>query len=77
MGWTPYLILVVFGLFVLISILNPNFSCFGRKLKSPFYPLYRGRKKKQVKPHDYGFYLVDDKSQTDKKNRPEDVYFFG
>ncbi|HDJ23472.1 MAG: hypothetical protein B5M54_05820 [Candidatus Aminicenantes bacterium 4484_214] len=75
MGWTPYLILIIFGLFVLLSILNPNFSCFGRRLKSPFYPLYRGKKRKQVKTHDYGFYLVDDKASKNQKSSPENVYF--
>ena len=76
MGWTPYLILVIFGLFVLLSILHPNFSCFGRRLRSPFYPLYRHKKKKQVKTHDYGFYLVDDQASSDKKDRPsEEVYY--
>lgn len=75
MGWTAYLILVIFGLFVLLSILNPNFSCFGRRLRSPFYPLYRHKKKKQVKTHDYGFYLVDDQSSGKEELSPKDVYY--
>jgi len=76
MGWTPYLILIIFGLFVLLSILNPNFSCFGRRLRSPFYPLYRHKKKKKVKTHDYGFYLVDDGANSrEKEPSSEEVYY--
>ncbi|MCK7489678.1 MAG: hypothetical protein MZU79_05135 [Anaerotruncus sp.] len=32
-------ILIIFAAFVLLLILNPNMSCFGRRVKSPFYPL--------------------------------------
>ncbi len=59
-------ILVVFAAFILLLILNPNMSCFGRRIKSPFYPLFRKRKragegggaekaKKPPKTEDYGF----------------------
>lgn len=56
-------ILVVLGAFVLLLIVNPNMSCFGRKIKSPFYPLLRKKKrkregeeaKKPPKTEDYGF----------------------
>jgi len=59
MSWSIYAILIIFVAFILILILNPNLSCFGKKLKSPFYPLLR-RKKKKVKTDDYGFSLVDE-----------------
>ncbi len=59
MSWSFYAIIIIFVVFILILILNPNLSCFGRKLKSPFYPLLR-RKKKKVKTDDYGFNLVDE-----------------
>lgn len=36
-----YGILIVFGAFVLLLIFNPKFSCFGKKLKSPLYPVLR------------------------------------
>ncbi|HOW85994.1 MAG TPA: hypothetical protein P5119_02410 [Candidatus Aminicenantes bacterium] len=54
-------ILIIFAAFVLLLILNPNVSCFGRRLKSPFYPLFRKKKmqdqakKKPIKTDDYGF----------------------
>jgi hypothetical protein len=59
-------ILVIFAAFVLLLILNPNMSCFGRRIKSPFYPLFRRKKsaagkgeaeknKKPPKTEDYGF----------------------
>jgi len=56
-----YGILIVFALFVLLLILNPSLSCFGKRIRSPFYPLLRGKRKskKQVKTEDYGFRLSD------------------
>lgn len=56
-------ILVILAAFVLLLILNPNMSCFGRKIRSPFYPLMRKKKmrregegaKKPPKTEDYGF----------------------
>lgn len=44
MSWGVYGILIVFAAFILLMILNPNLSCFGRRIKSPFYPLFRKRK---------------------------------
>lgn len=60
MKWTTTAILIVFAAFVLLLILNPNMSCFGRRIKSPFYPLFRKKKiaeakKKPPKTQDYGF----------------------
>jgi hypothetical protein len=62
MKWSTTAILVVFAAFVLLLILNPNMSCFGRRLKSHFYPLFRKRKlkeeeakKRPPKTEDYGF----------------------
>ena len=44
MSWGVYGILIVFAAFILLLILNPNLSCFGRRIKSPFYPLLRKRR---------------------------------
>lgn len=63
MSWSTTGILVIFGAFVLLLILNPNMSCFGRRIKSPFYPLLRKKRlkaraeerKKPPKTEDYGF----------------------
>jgi hypothetical protein len=67
MGWGSYAILIIFGAFVLLLILNPNISCFGKRIRSPFTPLFRkSRLKKRVakeaektaeKTEDYGFRL--------------------
>jgi len=68
MSWGTYAILVVFGLFILLLILNPNMSCFGKRLRSPFYPVLRKRRLKNKagkeagekpaqKTEDYGFRL--------------------
>jgi len=58
MNWGAYAILVIFAAFVLLLILNPNMSCFGKRVKSPFYPLKRKRALKK-KMTDYKFNLVE------------------
>jgi len=68
MSWGTYAILVVFGLFILLLILNPNMSCFGKRIRSPFYPILRKKRLKNKagtgagekaaqKTEDYGFRL--------------------
>lgn len=54
-----YGILAIIGLFIILMIFNPNLSCFGRRLKSPLYPVLRKRKQRQKKMEtmDYGFDL--------------------
>jgi hypothetical protein len=59
-----YGILILFGALVLLMILNPNLSCFGKRLKSPLYPLLRKRgrpARRQPPTEDYGFDLHDSK----------------
>jgi hypothetical protein len=63
MKWSMTAVLIIFAAFVLLLILNPNMTCFGRRVKSPFYPLLRkkrlkdraGEKKEPPKTEDYGF----------------------
>lgn len=68
MNWGMTGILIVFGAFVLLLILNPNMSCFGKRIRSPFYPLLRKKNAKKKagqapgdkaakKAQDYGFRL--------------------
>lgn len=72
MSFWLYVILILFGLFVLLLIFNPNLSCFGRTIKSPFYPYFRKRKKRRIKAQDYGFHLVDQvKSEESTRERRE------
>jgi hypothetical protein len=69
-----YGILIIFGAFVLLLILNPNLSCFGKRLKSPLYPLLRKRtvqKRKPLVTDDYGFNLGGDKSQRKNTAQPQ------
>ena len=47
MGWGAYALLIIFGAFVLLMIVNPNLSCFGKRIRSPFYPLRRRRLEKK------------------------------
>ena len=44
MGIGAYGILVIFGLFIILLVINPKLSCFGKRIKSPFYPLVRRKK---------------------------------
>jgi len=67
MNFGMYGILIIFGAFVLILILNPNLSCFGKRLKSPLYPLLRKRgrtKARQLRVEDYGLNLGGDRSTS-------------
>lgn len=87
MSFGLYAILIIFGLFVLLLIFNPNLSCFGRTIKSPFYPFFRKKKKRRIKAQDYGFRLVsqvkseestgESKEQEEKKKpiKTEDYGF--
>ena len=78
MSFGYYGILIIFGLFFLLLIFNPNLSCFGKRIKSPFYPLFRKKKKKKIKTQDYGFSLVDDrtkqKAETKKQGMKTESY---
>lgn len=53
MGIGVYGILIIFALFILLLAINPKLSCFGKRIKSPFYPLIR-RKKIRVGKIDSG-----------------------
>ncbi len=68
MRWQVYGIIIIFALFVLALIFNPTLSCFGKKLKSPLYPLLRKRKRK-LKAKDYGFSLGDKRAEVKAKDR--------
>ncbi|HVP90413.1 MAG TPA: hypothetical protein VMS75_04260 [Terriglobales bacterium] len=43
MSWGAIAILIIFGAFVVLLIVSPNMSCFGKRIRSPFYPLRRKR----------------------------------
>jgi len=72
MSWGIYGILIIFGIFVLLLILNPNLSCFGKRVKSPFYPLLR-KKKRKIKTEDYGFRLGEDETSVESKGRKREM----
>jgi hypothetical protein len=72
MSWSVYGLLVIFGAFIFLLIRHPSLSCFGRKLKSPFYPVFRRKRMerdaqrvrqarlKKLPTTDYGFKLDDE-----------------
>jgi len=65
MNWAVVGMLVIFAAFIVLLIVNPNLSCFGKRLKSPFYPVFRRRKlgrsrpAKPIRAEDYGFKLSE------------------
>jgi hypothetical protein len=51
MNWGVYGLLVVFGAFIVLMIVNPKLSCFGRRIRSPLYPLTKkGRLRRKGYP---------------------------
>jgi hypothetical protein len=79
MNWMTYGIIIIFAAFVVLMILNPKLSCFGKKLASPLYPLTRQRKQRQrkIKTEDYGFHLDESgEGIPSMKRRTEDEEFF-
>jgi hypothetical protein len=74
MNFGTYGILIIFGAFVLILILNPNLSCFGKRLKSPLYPLFRKRGRTKARPRrteDYGLNLGGESSASRRGASPK------
>lgn len=71
MNWGMYGILILFGIFLILLIINPNLSCFGKRLRSPLYPLMRRKKQRKIETEDYGFSLVSDsgKKKSKAKNK--------
>ncbi|MEE8377751.1 MAG: hypothetical protein V3R45_05220 [Candidatus Aminicenantaceae bacterium] len=63
MPWTVYAILIVFGMFVLLMIIDPRLSCFSRKLSSPLYPILRKKKQRKMQTDDYGFHLGEEEDE--------------
>jgi hypothetical protein len=67
MSFGTYGILIIFGAFDLLLIFNPNLSCFGRKIRSPFYPLFRKKsrdQRKKIVTEDFGFDLKERDAQS-------------
>jgi len=69
MNWGTTGILIAFGLFVLLIIFNPRMSCFGKRLRSPFYPFLRKKKRPKTPPPavDYGFHLAEGEAKDAAK----------
>jgi len=73
MNWGTYGILIAFGLFVVLMIFNPRISCFGKRIRSPFYPLLRKKARKKTPPpaQDYGFHLTEGEAKGAAKPSEE------
>ncbi|OGD18289.1 MAG: hypothetical protein A2W03_14225 [Candidatus Aminicenantes bacterium RBG_16_63_16] len=73
MRFGSYGILIAFAAFILLLILNPRLSCFGKRIRSPLYPLLRKRRQKApppVKTEDYGFRLGEGQPAKDGPRQP-------
>ncbi len=68
MPWTVYGIMIVFGVFVILIIIDPRLSCFGRKLRSPFYPILRKKKQRKLQTEDYGFSLDEEEGKQNHRD---------
>lgn len=70
------ILLILFVAFILLLVFNPNLSCFGKRIRSPFYPLYRRRHsglrtRKGLPTTDYGFHLSEgEKGQAPAAEKP-------
>ena len=61
------------GIFIVLLIINPNMSCFGKRVSSPLYPLLRKRKQRKIKTEDYGFHLSEEEARKKTgKNQEKD-----
>lgn len=65
MKWGATGFLVLFAAFILLLIFNPNLSCFGKRVRSPFTPILRRRRRgagpeQKIQTTDYGFHPADD-----------------
>lgn len=70
------ILIVIFIAFILILVFNPNLSCFGKRLRSPFYPLRRRRllaekEKREIKTMDYGFRLIEGEESKGETTKVE------
>ena len=70
-----YGILGILALFIILMVFNPRLSCFGRKLKSPLYPVLRKRKQKQrrINTADYGFDLGSHRKKQAMASRTQNA----
>jgi len=71
MNLGAYGILIVFAAFILLLVINPNMSCFGKKVRSPLYPLFRKKKmrKRRIQTEDYGFSLIEEDTESPQKEK--------
>ncbi len=71
MNLALYGILILLGLFIILLVFNPNISCFGKKIKSPFYPLFRKKTRRKITTEDYGFKLGGKEGAPGREKAPE------
>lgn len=71
MSWGATILLILFAIFIVLAAVNPNISCFGKRLRSPFYPLRR-KKAAPRKTTDYDFHLTDGNGKRTDPRPPDE-----
>lgn len=70
MTWPMYGMIIIFGVFLLLLLINPRLSCFGKRVISPIYPLVHRKKIKAMRAEDYGLSLKDDDEKASAEGSP-------
>jgi hypothetical protein len=79
MSWMTYGIIIIFGAFIVLLIINPKLSCFGKRITSPLYPVLRQKKQanRRINTEEYGFHLSEEgeKSPVRRPQRQDEEPF--
>lgn len=70
MTWPMYGIIIIFGVFLLLLVINPRISCFGKRVTSPIYPLVNRKRLKAMRAEEYGLSLGEE--DDDPADGPRD-----
>ena len=69
MTWPMYGIIIIFGVFLLLLVINPRLSCFGKRVTSPIYPLVNRKRLKAMRAEEYGLSLGDEDDEPVDESR--------
>jgi len=69
MTWPMYGIIIIFGVFLLLLVINPRLSCFGKRVTSPIYPLVKRKRLKAMRAEEYGLSLGDEDNEPVDESR--------
>lgn len=70
-----YGLIIIFAAFIILLIINPKLSCFGRRIASPFYPILRHRRRKNGRAGRQAPGASPDREAAKPPRRTEDYGF--